>query len=97
VSPIELSDEAIKLLSEVRDLEDRAHEIRAEIARLSASAREGFEIERKDIAKDRAVLDALIESRSEGYKLIAEAWADYELARVAAAARPLERHTLCAG
>lgn len=81
MSPIALSTDAVKLLDEIKALEERAAAIRAEIARLTASAREGFEIERKDIAKDRAVLDALVESRVQGYELIAAAWADYETAR----------------
>jgi hypothetical protein len=81
VSPIELSEEARALIADVERLEERAQRARDEIAQLAESARESFARERAEIERDRELLDALLEKRSQAHELIASAWADWEIAR----------------
>jgi hypothetical protein len=90
MSDFELPEEAQRLIDEVARLEGRAQGIRKEIAEAAQAARQEFETQRAQIDRDRATLEALIESRGRGYALVAEAWKEYELALADVTARFLE-------
>lgn len=80
-----------------KELADRRHDAEKELADRRYDAEvflkevsEEVAAERKRLADDRLALEALVESRVQGFEFIAGAWADYELARAENEAVELE-------
>ena len=96
-SPLVLPPEAAELIEQVRTLDAHARRINVQlqgdlagIRKAASDERADLKRQRTELAHDRAVLEALLESRVRGFEFIAGAWADYERARAARLATSLQ-------
>jgi hypothetical protein len=91
VTDYELPKEATELLARIGRVEEQAQVIRDELTAHVDAARAEFERERAELERDQEVFKALVEERSRGHELVAEAWREYELARADMTAEFLEQ------
>jgi hypothetical protein len=85
MSAPDLPKQAKDVLFDLSMVESSANAIREEIENLTGQAR----AEAEKLARDRDVVDGLIENRTAAYPLVAAVWADYERAKASAEAKEL--------
>jgi hypothetical protein len=85
MSDLELPKRAKDVLFDLSMVESSAEAIREEIGNLTGQAR----AEAEKLARDRDIIDGLVENRTAAYPLVAAVWADYEHAKASAEAKEL--------